>query len=109
MRRTLASIKEHLRRRMHRPVGETGRWLGRVVRGGLNYHAIPGNFTCLEQFVTEVKKSWLHTLRRRSQTGRGSWTWRRFVHVVARYLPRLRILHPYPYARFRARLKAGAV
>ena len=32
MRRTLASIKDHLRRRRHRPPGETGRWLGRCHR-----------------------------------------------------------------------------
>jgi group II intron reverse transcriptase/maturase len=108
MIRTLESIRDHLRRRMHRPLGETGRWLRRVVQGWLNYHAVPGNMPRMAQLVDEVKKLWLQTLRRRSQTGRDRWTWTRFAQLVARYLPALRILHPYPYARFHARLAAGA-
>jgi group II intron reverse transcriptase/maturase len=109
VRRTLQSIKAHLHRRRHRPVGETGRWLGRVVQGWLNYHAVPGNTAWLRQFLDEVAKLWLHSLRRRSQAGRGRWTWTRFARLIRRWLPRPRILHPYPNVRFRARLKAGAV
>lgn len=109
MQRTLASIQEHLHRRMHRPLGETGRWLRRVVQGWLNYHAVPGNMPRLDQFVGAVRKLWLQALRRRSHKGRDRWTWTRFARLAARYLPPLRILHPYPYARFHARLKARAV
>ncbi len=94
---------------MHRPLGETGRWLHRVVQGWLNYQAIPGNMSCLDQFVTEVKKLWLHTLRRHRHKGRDRWTWPRFLNLVARYIPNFEILHPYPHTRFRARLKARAV
>jgi len=107
--RTLATIKEQLHRRWHRPVGETGRWLRKVVQGWLNYHAIPGNQERLQQFVDEVKKRWLHALRRRSQRGRAAWPWSRFVRLIASYLPLPRILHPSPYTRFHARLKARAV
>jgi group II intron reverse transcriptase/maturase len=109
MRRTLTVIKAQLRRRMHQPQGETGRWLDRVVRGWLTYHAVPGNIDRLGQFTDEVKKLWLHSLRRRSQKGRDRWTWARLTRLAARYLPRPRILHPYPHVRFHARLKAGAV
>jgi RNA-directed DNA polymerase len=108
MQRTLASIKDHLRRRMHRPVGETGRWLRRVVQGWLNYHAVPGNSMRLGQFDKAVKKLWLQALRRRSQTGCARWTWTRFARLAARHLPKPRILHDTPWARFHARLKAGA-
>jgi RNA-directed DNA polymerase len=108
MCRTLATLKERLRRRWHRPVGETGRWLRRVVQGWLNYHAIPGNQERLRQFVDEVKRLWLHALRRRSQHGRAAWPWTRFVRLIARYLPHPSILHRNPHARFHARLKAGA-
>jgi hypothetical protein len=41
MRAKLREIKESLRRCMHRPIPEQGKWLGRVVRGYFNYHAVP--------------------------------------------------------------------
>jgi RNA-directed DNA polymerase len=109
MRATLQAIKVKLRRRMHRPVGETGRWLRSVVQGWLNYHAIPGNSNRLGRFVSEVTRYWLNTLRHRSQRGRSRWTWKRMGLLAAQHLPRPRILHPYPSTRFHARLKAGAV
>jgi len=109
MSRKLAEIKIELRKRRHDSLGETGRWLGSVVRGWLNYHAVPDNMRRLDQFVTEISKLWLRQLRRRSQRGRASWNWTRMHRVVRRYLPTPRILHPYPKDRFRARLAAGAV
>jgi len=107
--RTLAAIKVGLCRRRHERVGVTGRWLASVIRGWLGYHAIPDNYTRLDQFVTEVTKLWLHQLRRRSQKGRAAWPWSRMQHLVNRCLPQPKILHPYPKDRFRARLAAGAV
>ena len=109
MRATLHALTQKLRRRMHRPLGETGRWLASVVRGWLNYHAVPGNSYRIQRFVDEVTRIWLRVIRHRSQRGRSRWTWRRMHALVRRYLPRPRILHPYPNERFRARLKAGAV
>lgn len=109
MRATLHVIKAGLRRRLHRPLDETGRWLRRVVQGWLNYHAVPFNMRQLERFVKQVTRHWLRSLRRQSQRGRRRWTWKRFAQVARRYLPRPRILHRYPHERFRARLKVGAV
>lgn len=109
MRATLGAIKQSLRTGIHRPLGETGRWLGRVVRGWLNYHAVPSNSRRLKQFVDTVTRLWLRVIRRRSQRGRDRWTWARMAGLRAKYLPLPRILHPYPQDRFRARLKAGAV
>ena len=109
MRATLAAIKEQLRKRRHRPLDETGRWLRRVVQGWLNYHAVPSNFRQLNRFVREVIRMWLRIIRRRSQRGRRRWTWSRMERLASHYLPRPRILHPYPRQRFCARLKAGAV
>ncbi|MEX2578391.1 MAG: reverse transcriptase domain-containing protein [Verrucomicrobiales bacterium] len=108
MRATLAAIKVKLRKRRHRPLRETGRWLGRVVQGWLNYHAVPGN-SRLARFVYEVTRLWLRTIRRRSQKGRSRWTWKRMYRLRGKYLPAVRILHPYPNQRFRARHEAGAV
>jgi group II intron reverse transcriptase/maturase len=109
VRATLQAIKEKLRKRMHRPLGETARWLRRVVRGWLNYHAVPSNSHCIGRFVDEVTRLWLHVIRSRSQRGRSRWTWDRMQRLARRHLPRPRIVHPYPDKRFRARLKAGAV
>lgn len=109
MRTTLQAIKAKLRKRMHRPLGETARWLRSVVQGWLNYHAVPSNSNRIGRFVDEVTRLWLHVLRRRSQRGRQRWTWERMQRFARLHLPRPRILHPYPNVRFRARLKAGAV
>jgi hypothetical protein len=43
MRAKLRAIKEALRRRMHLPIPQVGKWLGQVVRGYFNYHAVPTN------------------------------------------------------------------
>ena len=109
MRATLRAIKESLRKRMHRPLGETARWLRRVVQGWLNYHAVPSNSHRINRFVDEVTRLWLRVIRRRSQRGRSRWTWARMQRLARRHLPRPRIVHPYPNQRFHARLKAGAV
>jgi hypothetical protein len=42
-RAKLQEIKQELRRRMHDPVLQTGKWLRSVVQGYFNYHAVPGN------------------------------------------------------------------
>jgi len=107
LRATLQAIKQKLRRRMHDSLGDTGRWLRSVARGWMQYHAVPHNYKAVETFLREITRAWLHCLRRRSQRGR--WTWDRWDRVAKLYLPRPRILHPYPITRFRARLKVGAV
>jgi RNA-directed DNA polymerase len=98
MRARLKAIREALMRRMHEPIPVVGRWLRRVVQGYFNYHAVPGNVDRLEAFRKDVSRAWLHALRRRGQRGRMPWA--RFVRLVERYLPRARVLHPYPHQRF---------
>ena len=98
MRATLKAIRQALRRRMHEPIPATGRWLRRVVQGYLNYHAVPGNVDRLSNFRKDVARAWLHALRRRGQRSRMPWS--RFGGLVDRYLPRVRVLHPYPHQRF---------
>ena len=99
VRATLQAIRLELRRRMHDPVPEVGAWLRSVVRGWMNYHAVPFNFEAVRRFREEVARYWLRTLRRRSQKGR-KWTWERFDRLRERWLPRPKILHPYPSQRF---------
>jgi len=98
MRASLKAIRQALICRMHEPIPEIGHWLRRVVQGYFNYHAVPGNVNRLSSFRTEVARAWLHVLRRRGQRGRMTWT--RFNSLVARYLPRVRVLHPCPHQRF---------
>src|SRR5262249_19786747 len=74
MRTKLQAIKAQLVRRMHLPVADVGRWLRAVVQGWFNYHAVPGNSSCLDRFRTLVGRIWRSVLRRRGQKGRaGGW------------------------------------
>ncbi len=109
MRGKLSAIKTELRRRMHRPLGETGRWLRSVVRGWLNYYAVPHSMRRLRQFYRAVIRHWLGAIRRRSQKGRDRWNWSRMLRLASRWLPCPKILHPHPSERLRVRPKAGAV
>jgi hypothetical protein len=47
MRAKLREVKEELRRRMHQPIPEQGRWLRQVVTGFFAYHAVPTNSAAL--------------------------------------------------------------
>lgn len=107
MRAKLADLKVKLRQRRHMSVGANGRWLRRILQGWMYYHAVPGNMRRLQQFRLALGRLWLQQIRRRSQ--RSNWTWERLYRLMERHLPSLRILHPYPDKRFRARLDAGAV
>src|SRR5205823_13433102 len=70
MRAKLRQIKQHLRKRMHDPVPQTGQWLKSVVQGYFNYYAVPGNLASLGVFRDRVLVLWWRTLRRRSQQRR---------------------------------------
>ena len=98
LRRKLREVKEQLRQRAHEPVERTGAWLRSVVQGYFNYHAVPGNYGSLETFRYQVTLAWRRALSRRSQRARQKWG--RVASLVERWLPRPRILHPYPQVRF---------
>ena len=98
MRAKLLEIKLALKRWRHLPIPVQGAWLRRVVQGYFNYHAVPDNSERLEAFRRQVLRHWLQALRRRSQRHR--LPWRRFGPLADRWIPRTRILHPYPNVRF---------
>ena len=98
MAATLKAIRASLMRKRHARIDVVGAWLSSVVQGYLNYHAVPGNLKRLGMFRAEVCRAWLHALRRRSQRSR--MTWDRFKPLVERYIPKVRVLHPYPNQRF---------
>jgi RNA-directed DNA polymerase len=98
MRAKLREVKAELRRRMHQPIAEQGQWLKRVVTGVFNYHAVPTNGRALAAFRYHVAQLWRRTLARRSQ--RAGDTWERTATLVDHWLPKPRILHPWPRERF---------
>ena len=101
MRAKLAEVKDQLRRRMHLPIPEQGRWLASVVRGHLAYYAVPGNTDAVSGFRIQVARLWFKALRRRSQRHRLNWV--RMNRIVTRWLPPARVQHPFPSVRFNAR------
>jgi RNA-directed DNA polymerase len=100
MRTKLRAVKTELLRRRHLPIPEQGRWLASVLRGHCNYYAVPDNSAALNAFRYQIIGHWLMALRRRSQRTR--LTWERMYRLADRWLPRVRILHPWPNARFDA-------
>lgn len=96
----LKRIKEELRRRWHQPVHEQGAWLRQVVQGYFAYHAVPTNYSRMKAFRYQVSDLWRRALRRRGQRDRT--TWQRIGQLSEEWLPRARILHPWPNARFDA-------
>jgi RNA-directed DNA polymerase len=98
MRAKLREIKEALRRRWHRPIPETGKWLAKVVGGYFAYHAVPTNSPALGAFRYHVLRLWHRQLCRRSQRARLDWT--RMTKLADEFLPKPSILHPWPSVRF---------
>jgi hypothetical protein len=90
----LREIKEALRERRHVPIPEVGRWLAQVVAGYFAYHAVPTNSPALSAFRYHVAVLWHRQLCRRSQ--RAYVIWERMAKLADEFLPRPRILHPWP-------------
>ena len=96
-RAKLKEIKAGLRRRMHQPVPQVGKWLKTVVGGYNRYYGVPSNERSLSSFRFQVARHWFRALRRRSQKTR--LTWERMYRLIDRWLPPPRIHHPYPLRR----------
>jgi group II intron reverse transcriptase/maturase len=101
MRAKLRMIKEEMRRRMHQPIALQGKWLWYVVNGYFNYHAVPTNFRALVAFRTEIARRWRRVLTRRSE--RSKLNWEQMNRLLDAWLPKPRILHPWPDKRFAVR------
>lgn len=93
----LKEVKDTLRRRMHHPIPEVGRWLNSVVSGHYRYYGVPGNSSPMSKFRYEVVRHWRRVLSQRSQ--KGYVTWARMTRVARRWLSTPRICHPYPDQR----------
>ena len=103
MQTKLHAVKTELQRRRHQPIPMQGQWLGSVVRGYFAYHAVPTNIRAIDSFRKLVTRHWFHSLRRRSQRTRMNWA--RMDRLSERWLPRARVLHPWPVQRFEVRTR----
>jgi RNA-directed DNA polymerase len=101
MRAKLREIKEALRQRRHRPIPETGKWLAQVVAGYFAYHAVPTNSPAIAAFRYHVLVLWYRQIRRRSQRARIAGA--QMAKLADEFLPKPRILHPWPSIRFAVR------
>ena len=93
----LSEVKAELRRRMHEPIPEQGKWLQAVVGGHIRYYGVPMNTAALGRFRFQVGWLWHRSLSRRSQNGRVLWD--RMRRLITRWLPPPRVCHPYPLRR----------
>jgi len=93
----LHEVSTEMRLRRHQPVKDQGRWLASVLRGHYAYYGVPTNIHALEAFRTGIAKNWHRSLRRRGQ--RKPINWERTRRLVARWLPPVRIVHPWPQQR----------
>ena len=101
LRAKLREIKEGLRQRWHMPITDTGKWLGQIIAGYFAYHAVPTNSAALGAFRYHVTVLWHRRLCRRSQKAR--LVWPRMAKLADDFLPKPRILHPWPSVRFAVR------
>jgi RNA-directed DNA polymerase len=93
----LSEVKTELRRRMHGPIPEVGQWLRSVVSGHFRYYGVPMNTPALALFRHRAARLWHRALSRRSQNGRVPWG--RMRRLSDRWLPAVRVYHPYPLRR----------
>ena len=98
MRARLTAIQLELRKRMHHPVRETGKWLRSVLTGYYQYHAVHGNLPMMGRFRHRVQRLWRHALRRRGS--KHTPTWKKWTPLFERWLPFAVVQHPYPVHRF---------
>jgi group II intron reverse transcriptase/maturase len=94
----LREIREELRWRRHHSIPQQGQWLQQVVRGFFAYHAVPTNMPALVVFRYRVTELWQRALKQRSQ--RDKTTWQRVRKIADDWLPKPKILHPWPSDRF---------
>jgi RNA-directed DNA polymerase len=101
----LKAVKVELRRRMHQPLPELGAYVSAVVRGHVQYYGVPMNYPPLFAFAKAVSRLWWRVLARRSQR---HLPWHRMRRYIARWVPPVRICHPYPLVRFGVVTQGGS-
>ena len=107
LKKKLKEVKKELKKRMHAEFTTTAKWINSVIMGHQNYYAVPGNMKAVKEFYTQIIRTWIKILRKRSHKGR-NFRWDKYVRKISRLIKRPRLKHPYPNQRFNVRLKVGA-
>ncbi len=94
----LKEVHTELRRRRHEPIPQQGAYLRSVLMGHMRYYAVPMNNRAMSAFRQSVQWLWWKTLKRRSQ--KHNLPWRRMRKLCVKWLPPVRVYHPYPLVRF---------
>ena len=94
-RRSLANLRDLMRRMCHLQIREQVINLNRVLRGHYAYYGIAGNFRTLQRVYRAVERYWRRMLCRRSR--KGAVSWEVFQRIKQRFpLQRPKLLLPYP-------------
>jgi len=93
-----ASVRDFCSGAYNDPIPSQGQWLRQVVTGFIAYYAVPTNVDALAAFRYRITVLWMRTLTRRSQKDRTGWD--RINKLADQWLPKPRILHPWPNQRF---------
>ena len=99
LRRSLAGLRDLMRRCRHLPISEQVANLNQVLRGHYAYYGLGGNFRALHRVHRFVERYWYKMLCSRSR--KGHFRWEVYHRIMARWplqRPRLAL----PYRRFRA-------
>lgn len=99
LRAKLGALSIALRKRLNQRIPTVGQWLAKVLKGHYQYYGVPRNYRSLSTFRWEITWRWRQMLNRRSQKRKRRVTWDRMEKIAARWLPRPRIVHPYPSER----------
>ena len=94
LRRSMANLRDLMRRIRHLPVRVQAFHLNRVLRGHYGYYGIAGNFRALQKVYRFVERYWRKMLNSRSREG--SVPWAVFHKIKERFplqRPRLKLHH----------------
>ncbi len=94
VRRTLATLRDLMRRMRHLPIREQALNLNRLLQGHYAYFGVAGNFRALQRIGHAVERYWRKMLSGRSRKGHIPWDV--FHQIKARHplqRPRLRLPH----------------
>jgi len=95
----LLELKEEMRRRMHWPIPEQGEWLKHVVGGFFNYHCRADQQPGTSR-PSDTTSGFYGDARFGGGGQKDRTTWDRIAQLAEEWLPKPRILHPWPNIRF---------